>query len=453
MQWQAAQALAVLVGISVAVLGYVAVAQFLQAGEALWPRWRSVAAALSAGFAIAWGYGVVALDFPFFFLVVQLGTIGVAAFVFDRFIATALRIAAIGTANPDGAYQFWRAYGPALRRAVWFVAVAGVALTLTRWLVQVAPDLLGPDTIAMLARGLGASLVVFLIGYLAAEFLLAWTRQKFAPLSVVSLPGEGDDEGHAPASRLATIMPVAQGFLAVLILGIAILIALSRLGVDTTPILAGAGIFGLAISFGSQSLVRDIVAGIFYMADDAFRIGEYIEAGRLKGSVERISLRSVRLRHQNGQVHTVPFGQLGAVTNYSRDYLTLKFNLRLARETDLELTRKTVKKVGLDLMEDPEFGKEFIQPLKMQGVADILENALVIRFKFTVRPGKPTYVQREAIKRMLRAFAEKDIRFASHTVTIQSATGDDDVDDSEAARRAVAESVTRSAAASPQPAR
>jgi small-conductance mechanosensitive channel len=453
MQWEAAQALAVTVGIIVAMLGYVAVARFLKAGEGLWPRWRGIAGALAFAFALAWGYGVVALDFPFFFLVVQLGTIGVAALVFDRFISTAQRIAAVGAANPEGSYRFWRAYGTALRRAAWVVAGGGVLLTLSAWLVEVAPNILGPDRLAMFDRALGASLFVFLIGYLAAEFLLAWTREKFAPLSTVTLPGEGDDEGHAPASRLATIMPVAQGFFAVLILGMATLIALSRLGVDTTPILAGAGIFGLAISFGSQSLVRDIVAGIFFMADDAFRIGEYIEAGRLKGSVERISLRSVRLRHQNGQVHTIPFGQLGAVTNYSRDYITMKFNLRLARESDLELVRKTVKKIGLEMMEDTEFGKEFIQPLKMQGVADIEENALVIRFKFTVRPGKPTYVQREAIKRMLRAFAEKGIRFASHTVTIQSATGDDDADDGEAGRRAVADAVTRNVQLPPQPAR
>lgn len=159
------------------------------------------------------------------------------------------------------------------------------------------------------------------------------------------------------------------------------------------------------------------------MADDAFRIGEYIQAGQLKGTVESISLRSVRLRHQHGQVHTVPFGQLGSVTNSSRDWLMVKFNLRLARDVDPEVVRKTVKKIGEELLADPEFAPEFLEPLKMQGVVDIQEAALVVRFKFTVRPGKPTVIQREALKRIVKVFGERGIAFASHSVVVHGATG------------------------------
>src|ERR671925_532831 len=202
-------------------------------------------------------------------------------------------------------------------------------------------------------------------------------------------------------------MPVLQGVLGVVIIAPAVLLALSHLGINVTPLIAGAGIFGLAIGFGSQALVRDIVAGIFYMFDDAFRLGEYIEAGKHKGTVERIALRSVRLRHQNGQIHTLPYGQLGAVTNYSRDFSTIKFNLRLARDTDVEKVRKLVKKIGQQML----------------GVADIQENALVCRFKFTVRPAKPTVVQREALKRLYRVFTEQGIAFASNAVVVQSAPG------------------------------
>ncbi|MFX7548878.1 mechanosensitive ion channel family protein, partial [Acinetobacter baumannii] len=85
--------------------------------------------------------------------------------------------------------------------------------------------------------------------------------------------------------------------------------------------------------------------------DDAFRVGEYIDTGKLKGTVEGMSVRSLRLRHQNGQVHTVPFGQIQSVTNYSRDWTTVKFNLRLARDVDLELVRRTVKKIGQEMLE------------------------------------------------------------------------------------------------------
>src|SRR5262249_15338860 len=132
-------------------------------------------------------------------------------------------------------------------------------------------------------------------------------------------------------------------------------------------------------------------------------------------------LRCIRLRHQNGQIHTIPFGQLGQITNFSRDWTTVKFNLRFVRDTDLEKLRKTVKKIGLEMMEDAEMKDEMLMPLKMQGVADIVDNALVVRFKFTVRPNKPTFVQREALKRMYHAFAAAGIEFANTTVAVQAA--------------------------------
>jgi small-conductance mechanosensitive channel len=204
---------------------------------------------------------------------------------------------------------------------------------------------------------------------------------------------------------------------------VALLIALYDLGVNTTPLIAGASILGLAISFGSQTLVHDIVSGVFYLADDAFRVGEYIDCGKAKGTVDGFTMRSLRLRHQNGPIHTIPFGQLGQITNYSRDWSTVKFILRFARDTDLEKLRKLVKKIGLEMMEDPDLKAELLQPLKMMGMVDIADNALLIRFKFTVRPSNPGLVQREALKRMFRAFPEAGIEFSNATVAVQTLGG------------------------------
>ena len=190
------------------------------------------------------------------------------------------------------------------------------------------------------------------------------------------------------ASRLSTLMPLLRIAMAIVIGVVAVLVALDDFGINITPLIAGASVFGLAISFGSQTLVRDIVSGIFYLADDAFRVGEYIDCGKAKGTVEGFTLRSIRLRHQNGQVHTIPFGQLGQITNFSRDWITLKFNLRFARDTDLEKLRKAAKKIGADMLEIPEFKDEILAPFKMQGVADIADNALLVRFKFTARAGQ-----------------------------------------------------------------
>ena len=182
------------------------------------------------------------------------------------------------------------------------------------------------------------------------------------------------------------------------------LLVLSELGVNITPLIAGASVLGLAVSFGSQSLVRDVVSGIFFLAEDSFRIGEYLDCSKVKGTVEGFSVRCLKLRHQNGQLHIVPFGQVAHITNFSRDWTVVKFNLAFAQGTDVELLRKTVKKIGLDMMEEPTFKPILLQPLKMQGVVDIKDSSLIVRFKFMARPKNPSMVQRMAIRRMYDAF-------------------------------------------------
>jgi moderate conductance mechanosensitive channel len=231
-------------------------------------------------------------------------------------------------------------------------------------------------------------------------------------------PGE-EDEIPGSASRLDTLLPLLRNILLICLAVIAVILALATLGLDIGPLLAGLGVVGIAIGFGAQSLVRDVISGIFFLMEDAFRVGEYIDTGRLRGTVEGMSLRSVRLRHQNGQVHTIPFGQVLAVTNYSRDWSVTKFNLHLDPTADIETVRKTVKRVGEELLDDPEIGAEFIQPLKMQGVVDVLQTALVVRCKFTATPSRPTYLQRQALRRLIDAFAAGEIRFAAPNITVQ----------------------------------
>jgi small-conductance mechanosensitive channel len=234
------------------------------------------------------------------------------------------------------------------------------------------------------------------------------------PLPSAGFGGDAADEGDIPpaASRLRTIMPVLRVTAGVAILILGGLLVLSELGINITPLIAGASVLGLAVSFGSQSLVRDIVSGIFFLAEDSFRVGEYIDASKVKGTVEGFSIRSIRLRHQNGQLHIVPFGQLLHVTNFSRDWTTVKFNLAFAINTDVELLRKTVKKIGLEMMSEPQFQKELLQPLKMQGIVDIKDASLIVRFKFTAKPKNPSLIQRTAIRRMFDALPKLGIEFA-----------------------------------------
>lgn len=240
-----------------------------------------------------------------------------------------------------------------------------------------------------------------------------------------AMPTDAEDAGPQTGSRLRTLAPLLRMAALALIVTLTLLAVLAFLGVNITPLIAGASILGLAISFGSQTLVRDIVSGVFYLAEDAFRVGEYIDAGRAKGTVEGFALRSIKLRHQNGQLHTIPFGQLGQVTNFSRDWSTVKFNLRFARDTDVEALRKAAKRIGQHMLEDPEYASDFLEPLKMQGVVDILDEALVARFKFTVRPVRPSLIQRESIKRLLRELPACGIRFPQPIISVLARGADD----------------------------
>ena len=111
---------------------------------------------------------------------------------------------------------------------------------------------------------------------------------------------------------------------------------------------------GIAIGFGAQSLVKDVVSGIFFLIDDAFRIGEYVEIDSLRGTVEKISIRSLQLRHHRGAVHTLPFGELKSLTNHSRDWVIMKLEFRVPFDTDLKLVKKLIKQVGANLQANPD---------------------------------------------------------------------------------------------------
>jgi small-conductance mechanosensitive channel len=295
--------------------------------------------------------------------------------------------------------------------------VAGITLT---WVWIDALELPAADAARAIQSSVGA-LVTLFVAYIAWEMARLGIDRHLQNVSTgPRLPGTDDDEEASPGSRLQTILPMLRAAFGVLIAVVVTLIVLSHLGIDTAPLIAGAGVFGLAISFGAQSLVRDIISGLFYLWDDAFRVGEYIDTGRLKGTVEALGIRSVKLRHHNGPLHTIPYGQLGAVTNQSRDFATIKFNLRVEPGTDIELIRKTAKQIGLSMQEIPEIAAEVMLPLKMQGIAEVADNAVVVRFKFTARPVKPSWIQREYLKTMYRAFAEKGIAFASGALTLHT---------------------------------
>jgi small-conductance mechanosensitive channel len=234
-------------------------------------------------------------------------------------------------------------------------------------------------------------------------------------------PGEGDSEGGIGESRMATLLPIFRNVFISMLVVVSGAFILSNWGVNVAPLFAGAGVVGLAIGFGAQTLIRDIFSGVFFLVDDAFRKGEYIEVGTVKGVIEKISMRSFQLRHHLGAVHTIPFGEIKQLTNYSRDWVMMKLPLRLTYGTDIEQVRKLVKKLGLELLAHEQVGHLFLQPLKSQGVYAMEDSAMIVRVKFMTRPGDQ-FVTRKVVYQAIRDLFEKEgIRFAHREVTVRLA--------------------------------
>ncbi|TCA26219.1 mechanosensitive ion channel family protein [Rhizobium leguminosarum bv. viciae] len=312
------------------------------------------------------------------------------------------------------------------RAVVVAIAVAWVAIA---WRVDPNSLVHSDPAVASVAYGLLKSVVVLLLADLAWHLAKSWIDRR---LSVQAEAGN-DPSQAARRGRLRTLLPIFRNVLAVMVAAIAGLIVLAELGVEIGPLIAGAGIFGVALGFGSQTLVKDVISGVFYMLDDAFRVGEYIQAKSYKGTVEGFSLRSVRLRHHRGPVFTVPFGELGAVENMSRDWVIDKFRVNVSYDTDIEKARKLAKKIGAELQADSELGPMFIQPLKMKGVEEFGDYGIVLSFAMTTVPGMQTYIRRKAYAKIREAFQANGIEFATPSVQV----GGDDRDGAAAAAAAI----------------
>lgn len=306
-------------------------------------------------------------------------------------------------------------YRPVARRLARF-ALAAIALFIlaTAW---------GTNILAMSASpslaGRAVKVAIDIIAVLLiADLVWAWAKTAIdRRLAGYVAPPPGEPPG--PEARIATLLPLLRNMLLVAVLILVALTVLSSLGVNVAPLIAGAGVIGVAIGFGAQSLVRDIVSGIFFLIDDAFRVGEYIEIGDLRGTVESISLRSMRVRHHRGAIHTIPFGELKSLTNYSRDWAIMKLEFRVPFETDLGLVKKIVKQVGAELQADPSYGSQIIEPLKSQGVRRMEEFNMVIGMKFMARPGAQWVIRRDAFQKLRDAFDRHGISLAQRSVKVE----------------------------------
>ena len=341
------------------------------------------------------------------------GAVAAAWAAADSLIAMALGTL-VPSGEPSSGPNLWARLGNTVRiGAGGFAAVAAALLVLH----AIGSGVMDPTTSAF---GQAATSAAIRIGVTLVLAYGAWQALRFV-IDRHARPLGPPGETSTPGSRLHTLLPLLRNFILIVLVVLATLIVLSSLGIDIGPLLAGAGVVGLAIGFGAQTLVRDIVSGIFFLIDDAFRIGEYVEIGSLRGTVEGMSLRSLRLRHHRGHLHTIPFGELASLTNYSRDWVIMKLELNLTYDTDVEKVKKLLKKIGAEMKADPEIGPHILEPLKSQGITQMGDFALLVRAKFMAKPGEQFIIRREAFRRIKEAFEANGIMFAYPTVTIHQA--------------------------------
>jgi small-conductance mechanosensitive channel len=316
---------------------------------------------------------------------------------------------------PPPARASMRTFEDLARRGAALLALGFGAFTMLR--IWVGPVIFEEGSIWNLAQDV---VDTALIGYLVYHGIRIWIDRRIEEeggADIVLVPG---DEGLGSATtRLGTLLPLIRtAVLGIVAIAVGLLIAM-RLGVNVAPLFAGAGIVGLAIGFGSQTLVRDILSGMFFLLDDAFRKGEYIDVGDVKGTVEKISIRSFQLRHHLGALNTIPFGEIKHLTNFSRDWVMMKLPLRLTYDTDVDKVRKVVKKLGEELLKHPVEGPKFLQPLKSQGVYMMEDSAMIVRVKYMTRPGDQWTTRKLVYERIRELFAKEGIKFAHREVTVR----------------------------------
>ena len=293
--------------------------------------------------------------------------------------------------------------------------VAEIAIVARLWdirLLHLAKSGLGEQ---FAGRGVGA-LLILAVGYLAWELVNIWVNRNLAKEQTDAASKLAS--GELAASRLASVLPIVHMTLQATIIVIAVLLALGHLGLNITALLAGAGIVGIAIGFGAQTLVRDVVSGVFFLLDDAFRVGEYVDIDGTMGTVDKISVRSLHLRHHMGPIHIIPYGEIPKLTNMSRDWAIVKLKFTVPFDTDVMKVKRLFKQIGQDLMEIPEIADTMLSPFKFQGVYGFDDVGIIVRGKFMAKAGLQFAAKKEILARVRTGFEENGIEFARKEVRV-----------------------------------
>ncbi len=281
------------------------------------------------------------------------------------------------------------------------VMLLGASLALEAWNVDIFTWLASDAGRA--AIGVIASIAAIVA--IAAVILEVATTLVDRYLSAVDETGELVERSR----RARTLLPLARNALRVVVGTVAVLMVLSELGIDIAPVLAGVGVVGLAIGFGAQTLVKDIITGLFILLEDSVAVGDVVTAAGHTGKVEALTIRTIRLRDLSGNVHTVPFGDVGSVTNMTKEFSRYVLDVGVAYRENYDEVVAVMREVGEALQQDPAFGPNMLEPLEIMGLDSFGDSAVVIRARLTTVPLKQWETAREYNRLLKAAFDARGI--------------------------------------------
>ncbi len=209
--------------------------------------------------------------------------------------------------------------------------------------------------------------------------------------------------------RADTLSGIASGTVSTLLVALALVMALKELGFDVTPILAGAGVVGLAVGFGAQNLVRDVMTGLVMLVENQLRVGDVANINGIGGVVERVGLRTTILRDLSGTVHVIPNGVVSVVSNLTRDFSYYVFETGVAYKEDTDRVVAVLREIGDELRQVPDFRDVMLEPLEVLGVDSFGDSAVIIKSRIKTLPSKQWMVGREMNRRIKKRFDAEGI--------------------------------------------
>ena len=255
---------------------------------------------------------------------------------------------------------------------------------------------------------------------IAAVLVIALIAWEFFSSAVERYLSKTDAEGNvvARSARVRTLLPLLRNIIFVVLAVLVTMIALSELGINIAPLLAGAGVIGLAVGFGSQKLVQDVITGAFILFEDAIAVGDVVRVAGQAGVVEAISIRSIRLRDLTGSVHTIPFSTVDTVTNLTKEFSYYVLEVGVAYREDTDAVVEVLRAILDDMREDPDYSDFIIAPLDVMGVDAFADSAVIIKARIKTAPIKQWSVGREFNRRMKKRFDELGIEIPFPHTTV-----------------------------------